>query len=228
MKTKSINTGNCQEQEDISMKISPLGNFSTIVDDDSCYFEELAIEEEDGYENSLVNLQAPSVEIAALMSNVVAYISGFVLRSVSKRWKCSNCICELMANEEDWEKVKDDCVLITTRDNGGLIIPSNALLLVCKQTEDCVRRAQAKGIKQMKKNVIIGNVLSKCHDRTYDEMFNCQSSIHAASYPTDLLTEIVSTYLKVRLHHLAKEATLKLCPTTIRSTCTNITQFKGN
>ncbi len=43
-----------------------------------------------------------------------------------------------------------------------------------------------------------------------------------------VVRDIVKTFIKVRLHHIAKQSTLNLAPTTVRSTCTKQVIFYGH
>jgi len=133
-----------------------------------------------------------------------------------------------MAGEEDVEKIANDCVLLLKRDQGGLIGPSYSVIEVCKVTEQSVRVAKQMGLRKMKKKDLINEVLVKSQELGLIESLICSNNHEAISHARDLVREISSIYLTVRMHHLAKESTFELCPITVRSTCVNVVQFRGN
>lgn len=223
--TQSINNGNCNEQETISTRISPLGNYNAIIHNESALIEE-DVDEDDEYDSN----EDTSIDedIQKIINNVVGYVSGFAVRKICEHLKCPKCVCKLMADTADVEKIANDCVLILHKDNGGLILPSHGVITVCKITETAIREAKRRGLRTMSKKAIIASVHSRCIEAGLMGTLCCGLLPGDMSHANFLVRELSSKYLKARMHYIAKESTLNLRPTTNRSTCVNVTQFCGN
>jgi len=226
MNTKCINTGNCTEQEgECLTRISALKTLNSICNDDMTAEEN---DEESTREDIELDMSVPSEEESSFINNIVTYISGYVVRKICSHSSCSKCICKLMADEKDVEKIASDCSLLLKRDQGGLIVPSHAVISVCKIAENTVRDAKTRGLETMKKSKLVDTILLKTQERGWTGELSCNDSEDSVSHVNNLVRQIASIYLTARLHHLAKESTLELCPVTLRSTCVNVVQFKGN
>ncbi|CAL8136160.1 unnamed protein product [Orchesella dallaii] len=134
--TKCINTGNFLDQEVISTKASPWGNYSATVNDEC---NQVGDEDEENELHEEPNIDA---DASAVISNVVDYVSGYVVRKICDNLKCPKCVCKLMADTEDVVKIANDCVLILHKVNGWLVYPSYAVVTVCKMTETTVRESK--------------------------------------------------------------------------------------
>lgn len=224
MQADSIKTGNCVEQEETLQRICPFRNINSIFNnDDSSGLEENSDVFE---EEAEVTLQP---ELQDFVDNIVAYIAGAVGAKVGPRLQCPLCICKLFPTEEDIEKIQADTILITERDKGGLFLPSYFLIFICKITEKTVRKFESQGIRKMSKDKILNSVVLESqpnffqnqNDTTFEES-ECNFN-----HEQKLVRSIAAEYLKIRLHHTAKQTTLKINPTTNRSSCTKQYLFDG-
>ncbi|ODM96008.1 DNA transposase THAP9, partial [Orchesella cincta] len=187
-----------------------------IISNENEYLKYQAVEEEFDNEEDEVDMYIPSNEEASFINNIVAYIAGYVVRKICTNSSCPRCICKLMADENDVPKIADDCVLILKKDNGGLILPSHVVISVCKLTEHRVREVKANGLRKMKKKNLVDYVLSQSRERNLIHDFQCNSDEIGTAHACSLVRQIASIYLTARMHHLAKETTFQLCPTTVR------------
>ena len=82
---------------------------------------------------------APQI-LSEFNCNVVAYIVGFVVRTLLKSSKCAECMEALVQHPVRKSGVPaPDLYLVHLRDNGGLIYPSDETLAVCKSAERVFR-----------------------------------------------------------------------------------------
>lgn len=136
-----------------------------------------------------------------------------------------------MPTNKDAIKQQDNFVFLVNKDNGGLFIPNEDLIEICKLTVMKVRRMVPSGLEPLNKTGLLRNVLRYTNKpsiftnlRTLDRTNHGLDDDHVLK----LIKLIIEEYLKVRLHYLAKEETLNLKPVTNRNTCTKLVHFKGN
>src|SRR5207237_5887933 len=98
-------------------------------------------------------------DLSLYASNVTVYIAGFVARSLKKLVKCEECYLSLFHTEPDHTRYRSDYILLTEKDNGGLCIPSEDLVKICKITESTIRQHQGLGVKGMNRR---DGILKSC------------------------------------------------------------------
>ena len=123
-------------------------------------------------------------------------------------------------------KIRSDFILINEKNNGGLFIPSSDLIKLCKVAETEVRISKVKGVHQMKNSGIVSRIVRTCRDsnifKTGDE------KAYLCDHTFEFIRDIAKLYVKIRVHHITKEATLAMKPTTNRNACTKAVHFEGN
>ncbi|XP_051804684.1 uncharacterized protein LOC127534177 [Acanthochromis polyacanthus] len=77
-----------------------------------------------------------------LVDNILMYISGFVVRRTLKKLSCDVCRASLVTDAESARK-DQSYHLLTLKNNGGLIIPSEGTVKVIRAAEWVVRQAAA-------------------------------------------------------------------------------------
>ncbi|XP_044745208.1 uncharacterized protein LOC123307070 [Coccinella septempunctata] len=72
--------------------------------------------------------------LSLLNENVVVHIAGYVVRSIYKQIKCTECLDSL--EESDYKSIdRQQFILLRRKDRGGLIKPSKDVIQVCMYTE---------------------------------------------------------------------------------------------
>lgn len=142
--------------------------------------------------------------------DIVVYISGFVERHLKKTIKCVQCINGITTSNI----VQGELIDIKTR--GGLIHPQKDIYKICHQSEIFLRSADLS-----EKNFYPKMVQKIIRNLETPKMF-CQSQ---CNHKIIILKKTIEYFLKIRLHHLAQQETLKTKKTFIRSKFTKIIHF---
>ncbi|KAG0431463.1 hypothetical protein HPB47_021782, partial [Ixodes persulcatus] len=140
--------------------------------------------------------------LSEFTSEVVKYIGGFVSRQVTKTLSCPSCVSMLL----------DDSVtrvLITIRDNGGLVYPSELVCQLLQETEKIFRVATEVGTAQ-----ISATVLTILAYRAFYEKHakSFQNQVHVNDEPMHavaLAKAVIKKYVTLRLRHLARTITAR-------------------
>lgn len=160
-----------------------------------------------------------------LRRQIIAYISGFVVKYLHSKIKCESCLQELYADNYD----HNDLYLIKTKNKGGLIYPSKDVINVCIRTECSIRsvKSQSLNAPKFRKHKIVANTLKSligqnCFNESVNHMFD-QS-------PTDnhiilLIKSIAEKYVDIRFKHFA---TIENDRGTNRQQLTKTVIFTGN
>lgn len=145
MKTRNRENGNCTVfDENYTTRICAFKNINSLLDESTepgteaneCFSEE---------KNDQV-----VEDLSPFLENVVAYISGFVSRTLTRKLSCAYCISSLIANNEEFPEIEKDFVLIKMKDNGGLVYPSKFVLNVCERAEQFTKANSERGIRALK------------------------------------------------------------------------------
>ena len=142
--------------------------------------------------------------------NVIAYIAGFVVRSLHKRLTCNECSAVLTSAKSTVNESEAGCSLIKTKDRGGLLQPSDDVVKLCKLSESQFRSLMAPGQRPVVatglKQTLINSVLRSCIGL---DLFEDLTEHTFNSDPVDdhrvlLMKKVVEQYIVCRLHHQAK------------------------
>lgn len=164
-------------------------------------------------------------QLSKYVTNVVVYISGFIVRKLLKTIYCAECANSLSGTLESGSE------LLTRKNMGGLVTPSRDVVKLCKIGEQAYRLQQAKGML-MKKNVML--VLLSCAMAEIDSSIFTSIGEHimniepAENHRTTLIKSILFEYFKIRNHHLGKIATEDFQAGSVRSLFTKTILFKGH
>jgi len=77
---------------------------------------------------------------------IIIYISGFVSHKLTSKIKCEICLLALIGKKDNFLKT-----LISLKDNGGLVYPSNDVIDICVQTEKAMRTLGLNNLKNLNK-----------------------------------------------------------------------------
>ena len=149
-------------------------------------------------------------KLSVFSESCVGYIAGYVVRMVRRTLKCEECLAALTTNENEVVQCTFAYNLISTKNRGGLVVPSISVVRVCEATERCVKRLLVISNGKMPRehgirNAISNAVLSEVGQSTFscldEHMFDCEvDSNHVFS----LIRYISACYSKVRFHHVVK------------------------
>lgn len=161
--------------------------------------------------------------------NIVEYISGFVVRSNSKRLNCEECWISLTK-----ENVSSKVSLISFKIRGGLVglQPSHDVKFVFKICENVIRLKFLGNAFVKQKNVLnitTLKVLNKCIGK---DIFGNESSHFLEQDPDQnhfvfLLNAICVKYFTVRLHHFTKLYNQKIHKQKVRNHLAKTITFLG-
>ncbi|XP_061880711.1 uncharacterized protein LOC133659909 [Entelurus aequoreus] len=166
-----------------------------------------------------------------LVDNALVYISGFVVRRTVKKLSCDVCRASLVTDAASASKDKS-YHLLTLRNNGGLVIPSEGTVRVVRAAEWVIRQASADSRRSQPIKLL--EVLYIVRKRIGSEdVFLLGEHIGDTQYGIDshhhtLVTLVVSLFFKLRLHHIAKINTLSLQSGNMRQKLTKAVLFKGH
>ncbi|XP_034039682.1 uncharacterized protein LOC117522397 [Thalassophryne amazonica] len=148
-----------------------------------------------------------------LVDNALVYISGFVVRRTLIKLSCDVCRASLVTDAAPASEDKS-YHLLTLRNRGGLVIPSQGTVRVIREAEWVIRQSsadsrQSQPIKLLDVVYIVRKRIGS------DDVFLLREHISDTQYGIEnhhhmLLSLIVSVFFKLRLHHIAKITTLKL------------------
>jgi hypothetical protein len=162
---------------------------------------------------------------------ILTQISGFVVQRALKKLSCDVCRASLVTDAAS--AIKDQSYhLLSLKNNGGLVIPSEGTVKVVRAAEWVIRQASAsfkrsQPIKQLEVMYIVRKRIGS------EDVFALGEHISETQYGIDshhhtLLTLVVSLFFKLRLHHIAKLTTLSLQSNNMRQKLNKSVLFKGH
>ncbi|XP_046401743.1 uncharacterized protein LOC124167740 [Ischnura elegans] len=210
-----ISQGNCLPLEEL--KILNVGSGSGcnslgILNGTACHGS-AAIEEDPTSHDHCYFLPHPH-DLSEVADSIVAYIAGFVVRTLEKKVKCGTC-CAVLRGDGN-----EACGLIQKKDRGGLVMPSHDVVKICRHAERLVRAS----LHSVKVNIlyIVSSVL---------KMFGGSNVFHALkdhaleqepenNHWVHLIRSVCHEYVNIRLHYVAKCRTESL-----QAVCTPVSPF---
>ena len=152
------------------------------------------------------------------------------MRRTLQKLSCDVCRASLVTDAESASK-DQSYHLLTLKNNGGLVIPSEGTVRVVRAAEWVIRQAAADCRRSQPIKVL--EVLYMVRKRIGSEdVFLLGEHINDTRYGIDshhntLLTLVVSLYFKLRLHHIANMTTLSLQKDNVRQKLTKTVLFNG-
>lgn len=137
----------------------------------------------------------PHLDVVA--HDVVAYISGFVVRSVLRQVSCQLCRGALISQG-------DRHLLIDLRNNGGLLNPSADVVRICVACERVLQQGLATS------QILSDKFLHRARVRALTDVDVSSLFTGIADHngfpnsATDMMVAIAEKYIAVRLHYLGK------------------------
>ena len=161
-----------------------------------------------------------------LVENALVYIAGFVVRQVLRKLSCGACRASLVTDAAR-ASFDESYHLLTLKNKGGLMIPSEGTVKVVRSAERFIRqRASGQAVSV---SVIQQFVRA---DIWTDDVFLLKEHIQDTQFGIEnhhfaLLSLVVSVFHKIRLHHIAKLSTLQLQTGNSRKKLSKTILFKG-
>jgi len=167
--------------------------------------------------------------LSLLVSNVLEYIAGWVIRKLSPHIACSECLCALTVTANDSTQTDS---LLEIKNNGGLMKPSAGLMTIIKHTEKVMRESinihkVAKQDKwgQKLETLVLQRLPSNIFPELCQHVTDTQYGID--SHYSDLVRNICHAYLKMRRFHVVNITNRKLKGHCVRQTLTTTILFKN-
>lgn len=143
-------------------------------------------------------------EISEFSTNVIQYIAGYVVIQLKKKLRCEDCINALILTSRE-EKNN----LISVKSRGGLIQPSEDVIMICRKCEIEIRciihTNDRKSISHFNEHYISNKVLTRfINTKVFHNL-----SQHAYDQPPlenhvlHLTRAVIKKYVKIRLHYIA-------------------------
>ncbi|XP_061598082.1 uncharacterized protein LOC133461251 [Cololabis saira] len=161
----------------------------------------------------------------SLVDNALVYISGFVVRQVLKKLSCEVCRASLVAAAVP-SSFDQSYHLLMLKNNGGLMIPSEGTVKVVRAAERAIRQNSGQGVSMSFVNHFVRAEIGS------EDVFLLAEHIEETQFGIEnhhfmLVSLIVSVFLKLRLHHIAKLTTLELQSASTRKKLCKTVLFQG-
>lgn len=162
-------------------------------------------------------------KLGKFVEDVVGYIAGFVVKSLSKKIKCDYCVEELIKNPAA-------SPLLLKKNRGGLKIPGNDVVRICRLGEKSFRRLQAENKLKLKHamQISINYSIAQIESNIFPNLEHIINQIPLENHRTFLIKAILFEYLKIRFYHFGKIATETLQQKKVRSINSKKTLLAGH
>lgn len=176
----------------------------------------LPAEETEELPSTFVNISAIACDhrylptrFVGLVDNALVYISGFVVRQILRKLSCDVCRASLVTDAVS-ASFDQSYHLLTLKNKGGLMIPSEGTVKVVRSAEQFIR--QSSSGQAVRVSLIDLFVQAEIGS---EDVFFLGEHIQETQFGIDnhhfvLLSLVVSVFHKLRPHHIAKLNTLYL------------------
>ncbi len=200
-----------QDNDDIEMS-----------DHDCTIFEEALIDH---------SYSSAAIRLSPFIDNVLVYIAGFVVRSVTKRLGCVDCVEALTCDAVVGERA----LLLTLKNNGGLLHASNDVVRIVTTAESVLRssvnlshlgsshKAGSFGLKleMMVLRKLPKNLFKSKEQHFYDVSYGCDGHYFS------LIRLICKCFLNLRRRHIAHMANIARQKDIVRQSYNKLTLFRN-
>ncbi|KAL1247926.1 hypothetical protein QQF64_023302 [Cirrhinus molitorella] len=164
-----------------------------------------------------------------LTENALVYIAGFVVRQVMRKLACNVCRNSLVVSTIP--SFGCNYHLLTLRNNGGLVIPSEGTVKVIRSAEHCIRRASNINSAAHQCPVSLLNRVVKAEVGSEDIFGLCDHIVDTQdgidNHHFNLISLVVCTFHKLRQHQVAKVHTLQLQSKSLRKKLCKVVLLQG-
>jgi hypothetical protein len=191
--------------------VSLLPNSNCIAQDDTYLMTipKIPIEIDPQDDDEMPNLDV-SDTLSTFCEGILEYIAGWVVRKISKKIDCKICLLSLVRSVHSTDPMP---ILISLKNNGGLVCPSNSVVTVIKHCEKyirsvldihCMKKSQWESIATVK-------ILSSFHCKVFEDLsehFIESSCGLDVNHYYSLLKLIVTEFIRLRRFHAIKTANI--------------------
>lgn len=142
-----------------------------------------------------------------LKENILYYISGFVVRSISNFIDCRYCAEALC--QEFYAVKSSHMQFVSLKNRGGLVRASDSVFEIIRATENCISVATNNFENFKQRNISL--TVMKSIEKTYINKSNifskcnmCEINLSEISHKLKLIKLICNKYLKIRLPTYAR------------------------
>lgn len=163
--------------------------------------------------------------------NIACYIAGYIVRKLLKRLNCEDCRNQLFVSAVS-DKRSHMYTFLSLKNNGGLIIPSDAVVSVVLLAERCIREICAINNSTLSfVNVTVNLEQRVLSDFNVSKLFNKQHMQDTLdgidNHVFSLIRHIVRCYVNVRKFHAVKCWNVKTKGKIVRHMLTKTVLFKN-
>lgn len=166
--------------------------------------------------------------LSLFVSNIVEYISGWVVRKLAPKIACAECLSALVVPAGS---ACQTISLLEIKNNGGLVRPSTGVVTVIQHCEKVLR--ESVNVKQVTKQdqwgqVIEIKVLQSLPPVFQDLEQHFRDSQHDIdSHYTDLIRNLCRVYVKLRRFHAINVTNQQLRGRSVRHVLTKAIIFRN-
>lgn len=166
--------------------------------------------------------------LSPYVGNITGYIAGFVCLMVRRRIPCATCHTATVSE-------RSPSAFFERKNRGGLQKPSSSTIYICQTTEKVIRREDnLHGTSLPKKGNLSDSLtvsamteLSGHLEKLFPELQNHMfESAAESNHFVRLVKCVIASYIKIRMHRIAKTETTKITGSNIRKQLTKLILFK--
>lgn len=219
-------TGNVQPQDD-TMCLSAVDMSSVVPAEDDD--DNIASSPFQPISGVVLDHSYLATSFGCLTENALVYIAGFVVRQVMRKLACNVCRSSLVVSTIP--SFGYNYHLLTLRNNGGLVIPSQGTVKVIRSAEHCIRRASNINSAAHQCPVSLLNRVVKAEVGSEDIFGLCDHIVDTQdgidNHHFNLISLVVCTFHKLRQHHVAKVHSLQLQSKSLRKKLCKVVLLQG-
>jgi hypothetical protein len=140
------------------------------------------------------------VPLSPYITNIVAYISGFVVKKVLKHDKCPACRSALVMSPSQSFLLPEDRYFLRLKDNGGLVLPSSDVVAVLQQCESAYRNLTLRDRNPQ-------DIFLRLFPTLPTSLF-CNSHFQDGDHRARIIQSLTVAYCSLRSHHVARVSNL--------------------
>lgn len=168
-------------------------------------------------------LVAAQENINPIIGNTLVYIGGWVVKKLIPNIKCTRCRIALVQQKPS-EKYTSDFTLIDTKNNGGLIYPSDAVITTLKHVDLYLRVFKSQSLTQCN-CFVIQRLDSSDIFQLGDHLLD--TAVEIDNHGSSLMRSVIKIFYDLRQHHRARLYNLQLHSTNIRQKNNKSVLFMG-
>ena len=221
-------------------KLLQAGTLTYLPPDAQCPDSNDGVDDDDDGDDELyssLELEATAVldhsyscgKLSLFTLNVIVYIAGWIIHKLSVKLSCKTCKESLLSNNPDNSR-GNVFHLLKHKQNGGLLVPSQSMIYVVTSAEKHLRRMTNIHRVNPSLNLLRLQtcVLTDCISvKLFDSTHAVETQEGVENHRVSLIRSIVSTFFKLRQHHIVKLQNLRNQLDNCRYTLTKSILFKG-